>query len=689
MSIKGKIVGAFLVLIGVTLLSVIFISFNMNNIEKNVKNLSNKDYAGITFLLEADRDSYQSNLALSQIVNLQDKQKATELIKDGVSNNIEQVRQRFDKFKKLLQKDMGENSSQFNDFDKYYNLTKSHTEKLISIISESNFEEANKYYFSTYLNDYEKMRDTMDFFTEASYKVVDANKKETYSLISTSFTTFLIMSILIIVIGIFFTIALRKSINNSISNFKDGLLDFFKYLNREIKDVELLDDSAKDEISEIAAVVNENITKTKTLIEDDEALINDVKRIVESVKKGDLSLKIDKSTNNIELEELKTIFNEMIQIISKNISSDLNEVEKALKEYQNLNFSYRITNTSGNTVEGLNSLAKIINEMLVENKSNGLTLQNSANHLLSNVNSLSKSSNDAAASIEETAAALEEMTSNISHNTTNVVKMAQNANELKSSANEGENLASQTTSAMDQINEQVTSINDAISIIDQIAFQTNILSLNAAVEAATAGEAGKGFAVVAQEVRNLASRSAEAAKEIKNLVENATIKANDGKQIADKMIKGYAGLNENISTTLELIDDVEAASKEQQSAISQINDAINMLDQQTQKNASVANETHEIANQTQNIANTIVNDTNEKEFEGKNSVKAKNLEFKIKDYEEKTEKKPVKRVEEKVSSFKPKTEIKTKTQLKDEIKRDIKPKTIVANNTSDDEWESF
>merc|ERR1711879_232219 len=151
----------------------------------------------------------------------------------------------------------------------------------------------------------------------------------------------------------------------------------------------------------------------------------------------------------------------------------------------------------------------------------------------------------------------------------------------------------------------------------------------------TAGEAGKGFAVVAQEVRNLASRSAEAAKEIKNLVENATIKANDGKQIADKMIKGYAGLNENISTTLELIDDVEAASKEQQSAISQINDAINMLDQQTQKNASVANETHEIANQTQNIANTIVNDTNEKEFEGKNSVKAKNLEFKIKDYEEK------------------------------------------------------
>jgi methyl-accepting chemotaxis protein len=97
-------------------------------------------------------------------------------------------------------------------------------------------------------------------------------------------------------------------------------------------------------------------------------------------------------------------------------------------------------------------------------------------------------------------------------------------------------LANKTTQAMEEINVQVNSINDAISIIDQIAFQTNILSLNAAVEAATAGEAGKGFAVVAAEVRNLANRSAEAAKEIKTIVENATIKANNGKNIANTMI---------------------------------------------------------------------------------------------------------------------------------------------------------
>ena len=117
---------------------------------------------------------------------------------------------------------------------------------------------------------------------------------------------------------------------------------------------------------------------------------------------------------------------------------------------------------------------------------------------------------------------------------------------------------------MTEIDKEVNAINEAITVIDQIAFQTNILSLNAAVEAATAGEAGKGFAVVAQEVRNLASRSAEAANEIKTLVQNATTKANDGKSIANQMINGYTELNENISKTIELIKDVEMASKEQQ-----------------------------------------------------------------------------------------------------------------------------
>jgi methyl-accepting chemotaxis protein len=141
--------------------------------------------------------------------------------------------------------------------------------------------------------------------------------------------------------------------------------------------------------------------------------------------------------------------------------------------------------------------------------------------------------------------------------------------------------------------------------------------LNAAVEAATAGEAGKGFAVVAQEVRNLASRSAEAAKEIKALVENATGKTDNGKQIADEMIQGYGTLNTNIAKTTEVIQEISEASHEQKVSIEQINDVINRLDQQTQNNASVASQTNEIATSTSDIAQQILHAVNEKQFKDK------------------------------------------------------------------------
>ncbi len=438
-----------------------------------------------------------------------------------------------------------------------------------------------------------------------------------------SITIFII--IISVIVGIVTGSIITKGITSSITLFKDGLIEFFDYINKKTSNITHITIKSNDEFGEMANIVNENISATQRNIEEDDKFLKDTQTVMTRVSNGWFSQHIVANSSNPALMQLKSTINNALD----NLKSRFIVINSVLEEYTHHNYTKKLVindieknGVFDTLVQDVNKLQDTINQMLVDNKQNGLTLDESSNILLTNVDKLNQSSNEAAASLEETAAALEQITSNIRSNTENILKMSTLASGVTKSANEGEKLANQTTIAMEEINTQVTAINEAISVIDQIAFQTNILSLNAAVEAATAGEAGKGFAVVAQEVRNLASRSAEAAKEIKDIVERATSKANEGKAISTNMIKGYSELNQNISHTLNLISDIEHASKEQLQGIEQINDAVTQLDQQTQQNAMVASQTHDVAVLTDQIAKLVVAHADAKQFIGKDSVQA-------------------------------------------------------------------
>ena len=203
---------------------------------------------------------------------------------------------------------------------------------------------------------------------------------------------------------------------------------------------------------------------------------------------------------------------------------------------------------------------------------------------------LSQRTQEQASSLEEVASSMEEMTGTVNQNSEN----AQHANQLAIAAREqadtGGMVVGEAVVAMDEINAASKQIADIIGVIDEIAFQTNLLALNAAVEAARAGEQGRGFAVVASEVRNLAGRSATAAKEIKDLIQSTVVKVDNGSKLVSESGGALSEIVDSVKKVSDIVAEIAAASKEQSDGIGQVNKALLQMDEMTQQNASLVEE---------------------------------------------------------------------------------------------------
>ena len=366
--------------------------------------------------------------------------------------------------------------------------------------------------------------------------------------------------------------------------------------------------------------LEEKIKELENNKKEDELALDELNDVIKKFDKGFYGVFVKTNAKN---EKINTVINNFNQALKSN-SLIADKAIETLIEYGNANFNHQvdldgISGKLGSILLGIRSMGSTVSELIAMMDITSEKLHNEMTHLSDTANNLASSSNHQAASLEETAAALEEVTSTVINTSDNSVKMNQLSNEVNGSVKNGENLAKNTYQSMESINNEVNLISEATSMIEQIAFQTNILSLNAAVEAATAGEAGKGFAVVAQEVRNLAQRSAEAAKEIKALVETANVKAQNGKEISLKMISGYEVLDNNISSTIKIIDSVASAAKEQQAAMEQITDTVNTLDQATQRNASLAESISNMSHVTSDLSHQLQSAINSTSFD-KNAV---------------------------------------------------------------------
>jgi len=364
----------------------------------------------------------------------------------------------------------------------------------------------------------------------------------------------IVNSALVLVVALVFIItgtilvALRRIVLVPLENFETGLLNFFSYLNKETTHSSLIAIDAHDEIGVMAKVVNENILKTQKNIEDDKALIEDVKRVVAQIDRGNLEQSVTQSTNNDALCELKENINKMLQSMQNNICKNINSLLAVLESFKNSDFTHSLQDDNGKMAQAVNSLGQTISGML-------------------------RLSSEDAGELSQKSLTLKEKMQTLTQESSRQAMMLQAITRTMETTN---NSILEISSKTQQVASQSTAIKSVISVISDIADQTNLLALNAAIEAARAGEHGRGFAVVADEVRKLAENTQKSLHEINVSIETLS-------QSVLEIGSSMEGQVEDINSATDAVKEVDVVTAHNAHNVKEIENIAIELDRMSVK----------------------------------------------------------------------------------------------------------
>jgi methyl-accepting chemotaxis protein len=333
--------------------------------------------------------------------------------------------------------------------------------------------------------------------------------------------------------------------------------------------------------------------------------ISDILKVMEGMSHGDFSQRITVEMSG-DLQTLKDQMNRSLQELDHAIKevSIVMEAQGAGDLTQNVKGQYegQLKTLSDDLNLGIVKTSNMIGEVVAASTE----VRSGASQISQGTNDLSDRTQNQATSVEETAASMEQMAAAIQETTSNAQRANQLSEEARVKAADGAQIMQNTINAMDGISEASSQIAEIVTLIDSIAFQTNLLALNAAVEAARAGEHGRGFAVVAGEVRTLAQKSADAAKDIKSLIDNSTHQITQGTQLVSQSGEALNEINNSIQQVSEIVSEITTAAQEQSSGISQVNNAISTIDSSTQQNAALVEETAAAASTMEQEASNLL-----------------------------------------------------------------------------------
>ncbi len=401
----------------------------------------------------------------------------------------------------------------------------------------------------------------IDRMIKGSTKLSD----ETGQTIFTSVTGMVIVSALLIALGLYIS---SRGITTPIARLRERMMSLAS--GDTIADVDGMD--RKDEVGQMAAAVQ--VFR--------EGAIERIRLENETEANRSLSEK-----ERLERAKQKEQEERDVQFAVDNLATALSKIAHG-------DVTYRIEHPFVAGLDGIrgdfNRAAEQLQTTLNQVAQNARGIDAGANEIKSAADDLARRTEQQAAAVEQSAAALEEITTTVKDSTKRAQEAGQLVSRTKVGAEKSGEVVEKAVAAMEQISKSADEISNIIGVIDEIAFQTNLLALNAGVEAARAGEAGKGFAVVAQEVRELAQRSAGAAKEIKNLITTSNSQVQQGVQLVGETGQALAIIVAEVQEINQHVAAIAESSQEQSSGLQQINTAVNQMDQDTQKNAAMVEE---------------------------------------------------------------------------------------------------
>ena len=430
-------------------------------------------------------------------------------------------------------------------------------------------------------------------------------------VIATAATGILLGLILSILIGRRAIVAPVRALTEKMELLADGQLDItVEEASRrdEIGNMGRAVEIFRENARQIAALSAEEAERARALVTRAEVMdrmATEVHTVVEAASRGDFTYRVSGNFGDEGLNAIASSLNGLVETVDRG----LNESGEVLSALADANLNKRVEGHYEGAFARLKTNTNAVGDRLTEIvgrlRNTSRALKTATGEILSGTNDLAERTTRQAATIEETSAAMEQLASTVQQNAERAHEASRASGALTTAAEEGGAVMSDTTAAMERISSSSASISNIIGLIDDIAFQTNLLALNASVEAARAGEAGKGFAVVAVEVRRLAQSTAEASRDVKNLVEQSGREVASGSQLVVEAAKKLNMMLDMARSSNSLMDGIARDSREQASAIDEVAVAVRQMDEMTQHNAALVEETNAAIEQTEGQASEL------------------------------------------------------------------------------------